>query len=48
MVQDLVKRVFRDSSALMMAALFEHRAVNDSDLRQIKRLIADHEKRGKP
>jgi BlaI family transcriptional regulator, penicillinase repressor len=44
MAQDLVKRAFWGSSALMMAALFERRAVSEPDLEEIKRLIAEHEK----
>ena len=47
MVQDLVKRAFQGSSALMMASLFEGRAVDEGDLKQIKRLIADYEKKKK-
>jgi predicted transcriptional regulator len=47
MVQDLVKRVFSNSSALMMAALFERGAVSERDLEQIKQLIAEHENKGK-
>ncbi len=44
MVQDLVKRAFRGSAALMVAALFDSKALNKRDLKDIKRLIAEHEK----
>jgi BlaI family penicillinase repressor len=47
MVQDLVKRAFQGSSALMVASLFEGRAVEEGDLKQIKRLIEDYEKKHK-
>ena len=44
MVQDLVKRAFGGSGALMVAALFDSKALNERDLKEIKRLIAQHEK----
>ena len=44
MVQDLVKRAFDGSAALMVAALFDSNTLNDRDLKDIKRLIAKHEK----
>lgn len=43
-VQDLVKRAFGGSAGLMVAALFDSNALNDRDLKEIKRLIARHEK----
>lgn len=43
-VQDLVKRAFGGSAGLMVAALFDSNALNDRDLKEIKRLIAQHEK----
>ena len=44
MVQDLVKRAFGGSAGLMVAALFDSNALNDRDLKEIKRLIAEREK----
>ncbi len=44
MVQDLVKRAFGGSTALMVAALFDSNPLNEHDLKEIKRLIAKHEK----
>ena len=44
MVQDLVKRAFGGSTALMVAALFDSNTPNERDLKDIKRLIAEHEK----
>ena len=44
MVQDLVKRAFGGSTALMVAALFDSKSLNERDLKEIKRLIAEHEK----
>ncbi len=44
MVQDLVKRAFGGSTALMVAALFDSNPLNERDLKEIKRLIAKHEK----
>jgi len=44
MVQDLVKRAFGGSAGLMIAALFDGDGLNDRDLKEIKRLIAKHEK----
>ena len=44
MVQDLVKRAFGGSGALMVAALIDSNALKERDLKEIKRLIARHEK----
>ncbi len=44
MVQDLVKRAFDGSAALMVAALFDSNTLNERDLKDIKRLIAKREK----
>ncbi len=44
MVQDLLKRAFGGSAALMVAALFDSNPLNERDLKAIKRLIAEHEK----
>ena len=44
MVQDLLKRAFGGSAALMVAALFDSNPLNEGDLEDIKRLIAEHEK----
>lgn len=44
MVQDLVKRAFGGSAGLMVAALFDGNALNERDLKEIKRLIAQREK----
>ena len=44
MVQDLVKRAFGGSAGLMVAALFDSNALNERELKEIKRLIAQHEK----
>ena len=44
MVQDLVKRAFGGSGALMVAALFDSNTLKERDLKEIKRLIARHEK----
>ena len=44
MVKDLVKRAFGGSASLMVAALFDSKAVKERDLEDIKRLIAQHEK----
>ncbi len=44
MVQDLVKRAFGGSAALMVAALFGSNPLNERDLKDIKRLIAKYEK----
>ena len=43
MVQDLVKRAFGGSAALMVAALLDSNPLNERDLKDIKRLIAQHE-----
>ncbi len=43
MVQDLIKRAFGGSTALMVAALFDSKPLNEHDLKEIKRLIAKHE-----
>ncbi len=44
MVQDLLKRAFDGSASLMVAALFDSKDINERDLKEIKRLIAKHEK----
>ncbi len=44
MVQDLVKRAFGGSAALMVAALIDSNPLNERDLKDIKRLIAKPEK----
>ena len=44
MVQDLLKRGFRGSPSLMMAALLESRTVNKRDMKRIQQLIAKYEK----
>jgi predicted transcriptional regulator len=44
MVRDLVKRAFGGSASLMIAALFDDRAVSKRDIAEIKRLIAEAEK----
>jgi BlaI family penicillinase repressor len=43
MVLDLKKRAFGGSASLMLAALFDGKAISARDLEQIKRLIAKHE-----
>ena len=45
MVQDLITRAFDGSTALMIAALFDGKAIGKRDLAEIKRLIAEHEKK---
>ena len=47
MVRDLLRRAFGDSAALMVAALFDARAVDRRDLTKIKRMIAKREKEGR-
>ena len=44
MVQDLLKRGFRGSPSLMMAALLESRTVNKRDMKRIQQLIAKYER----
>ena len=44
LVGDLLKRAFGGSAALMVAALLDARDVDDEDLAEIKRLIAEREK----
>ncbi len=44
MVQDLLKRGFRGSPSLMMAALLESRTVNKRDMKKIQQLIAKYER----
>jgi len=46
MLMDLVSRAFGGSSALMVAALLDTRAVRKGDIEAIKRLIAEREKEG--
>ncbi|TDI53221.1 MAG: BlaI/MecI/CopY family transcriptional regulator [Acidobacteria bacterium] len=45
MVQDLKTRAFGGSTALMVAALFDGKAISGRDLEDIKRLIAEHERK---
>jgi len=44
MVQDLITRAFGGSAALMVAALFDGKAISERDFEDIKRLVAEHEK----
>ncbi len=44
MVQDLLKRGFRGSPSLMVAALLENRALGKRDLKKIQELITEYEK----
>ncbi len=44
MVQDLLKRGFRGSPSLMMAALLESRTVNKRDMKRIQQLRAKYER----
>lgn len=44
MVQDLLKRGFRGSPSLMMAALLESRTVSKRDMKRIQQLIAKYER----
>lgn len=46
MVQDLLKRGFRGSPSLMVAALLENRALGKRDLKKIQELITKYEKEG--
>lgn len=48
LVQDLLRRAFDGSAALLVASLLDGRTVRGEDLREIKRLIAEHEEEGKP
>ena len=43
MVVDLLRRAFGGSAALMVAALLDSRAISDSDIREIRRLIDERE-----
>ena len=45
MVQDLLKRAFDGSVSLMAAALLDSRDLRDDDIEEIKRLIAEREKK---
>jgi predicted transcriptional regulator len=47
MVQDLVRRAFGGSAAMMVAALMHGRRVSEQELTEIKRLIAKREKEGR-
>ena len=47
MAEDLLKRAFGGSAALMVAALMESRAVDPQDLEAIKQMIAEKEKEGR-
>ena len=44
MVQDLKTRAFEGSAALMVAALFDGKAISERELEDIKLLIAQYEK----
>jgi predicted transcriptional regulator len=44
MVQDLLKRGFRGSPSLLVAALLENRALGKRDLKKIQELITEYEK----
>jgi BlaI family penicillinase repressor len=44
MVQDLLKRGFRGSPSLMVAALLESRTVSKHDMKRIQQLITKYEK----
>ena len=43
-VKDLLRRAFRDSPSLMVAALLGIKDVNREDIEEIKKLIAEHER----
>ena len=43
MALDLLKRAFGGSAALMVATLFDAKAVTERDIEQIKKLIAERE-----
>ena len=45
MLADLIGRAFQGSAALMVAALLDSKNVDEKALRQIRRLIAEREKR---
>ena len=47
MLQDLLKRAFGGSAALMVATLLESGTVRTKDLKDIKRLIAKREREGR-
>ena len=47
MVQDLLKRAFGGSAALMVASLMDGRGVGKRDLSAIKQLIAERERKGR-
>ena len=47
MIRDLLSRAFGDSAALMVAAILDSSSVNDKELEEIKKLIAEHERSGK-
>lgn len=46
MLQDLLKRAFGGSAALMVATLLESNTVREKDLKEMKRLIAKREREG--
>ena len=46
LVTDLLKRAFGGSAGLMVATLIESGGVRRKDIKEIKRLIAAHEKEG--
>jgi len=44
MVQDLLKRAFGGSAPEMVAALLDSRDIKNGDIKEIKRLIKEHER----
>lgn len=48
LVMDLLERAFGGSAGLMVAALLQSEKVRREDVDEIKRLIATHEKEGRP
>lgn len=47
LVRRMVRRIFANDSASLVAALFESKPPNDDELRQIRALVESMEKRGK-
>jgi len=43
MVQDLLKRAFHGSVSLMVASLFDIRDIDKDEIREVKKLISEHE-----
>ena len=46
MVRDLLKRAFGGSAPEMVAALLDSRNIKNGDIKEIKRLIKEHEREG--